>query len=671
MANEIHRILEVGKLGGKPVCSKDIAVLVRSNHEAKEVWKYFRKRGLPTVVFTDLSLFDSDEAKEALWVLEGVVGCRNDKAVKRALATGLLGMTSEDFQEWQDHPEKWDEWIACFRGCHETWLKEGVYVALRELFARTGAICSNLKRPDGERRVTNFLHLAEVLHQASAGNPLSPSSVVVWLRSKMEGRNSSGEEYQLRLESESESIRILTVHKSKGLEYPIVFLPSFSLPGKAKGGEFSYHREDGKLVVDLTQTAGEEAKEKGMLEDAQEDSRVLYVGLTRAASRCYLYHAPVKLSENAIAPAQVRMMRSWAKGESGKEVETIHAGGNEMGSILTPWLSANQLDDQIELQAFVPRREGIERAVEGIGMEHPPANDFSSAKWNDDRKIPRGGIVSSFSGLTRQVDFEGRDYDGLPADGAADEAWTEVDENIPVFDFPAGAHAGTFMHDVFEHLEFDAPSSWRNFIARKLRDHQFDSDRWTSTIVSMVGQVMECELEPGLVLASLARKDRMEEMEFHFPVQPGFLPDLISALPTGCLLESYLRGVGGSERHRIETAGYLKGLVDLIFRVDGKHYVLDWKSNKLNGRLDGFGQKELEREMLDHHYVLQYHLYVVATHRFLSKRLPNYSYGRDFGGVYYLFTRGMQVGSKSGIFHDLPELSIIEALDQFLTEPQV
>ena len=182
----------------------------------------------------------------------------------------------------------------------------------------------------------------------------------------------------------------------------------------------------------------------------------------------------------------------------------------------------------------------------------------------------------------------------------------------------------------------------------------------------MVEQVMGTELEPGLVLQSLERKDRMEEMEFYFPVQPGFLPELASVLPEGCLLRRYLEGVGKSEKHRISSDGYLKGLVDLIFRADGKHYVLDWKSNKLNGRPDGFGSAQIEREMLDHHYVLQYHLYVVATHRFLQSRLPDYSYEEHFGGVYYLFIRGMQIGSQSGIFRDRPDFSVIEALDQFL-----
>ena len=668
MANEIHRLLQVGFIGGRKIRTNDLAVLVRGNFEATEVWNYFRKRGLPAVVFTEVSLFDSAEAKELLWVLEGIVDSGSERSIKRALATGLLGRTSNDFQAWQDQPEEWAGWVGYFRDCLKTWRKEGVYVALRELFRKTGAISLNLKRPDGERRVTNFLHLAESLHQATSNNPLSPSSLVVWLRTRMDDSEDAADEYQLRLESESDAISILTVHKSKGLEYPVVFLPSLSMTAGATAKDFTYHADDGTLVVDLKEVATDLAKEKGKREDGQEDARVLYVGLTRAASRCYLYQAPVRLSEDERPPAQTRIMRSWVASLE-KEEEGENAGertSGEIGEIVPRWIDTHDLSDQVEYRSFSPEQAEVDERILGDADANAGSEVLESAQWNTNRAMPMGSIVSSFSGLVEQVDFDGRDLDAEPESEERLEK-SSVDESLPaIFEFDAGAHAGTFMHDVFEHLEFTDPTSWDEFIDKKLSDHNYEPRDWTGTIRGMVQQVMGTELEPGLVLQSLERKDRMEEMEFYFPVQPGFLPELASVLPEGCLLRHYLEGVGKSEKHRISSDGYLKGLVDLIFRADGKHYVLDWKSNKLNGRPDGFGSAQIEREMLDHHYVLQYHLYVVATHRFLQSRLPDYSYEEDFGGVYYLFIRGMQIGSQSGIFRDRPDFSVIEALDHFL-----
>ena len=290
------------------------------------------------------------------------MNARNERAIKRALATGLLGMTGMDFQLWNDNASKWDEWLGIFRDCQDAWRKRGVYIALHELLRKTNAIPQNLCRPDGERRVTNFLHLAEVLHRATINNPLSPSSLLVWLRAKMEQKDISEDEYQLRLESQSESIRILTIHKSKGLEFPIVFLPGLSFTSGGYRDDFKYHREDGKLVVDLKKGASEKAKEKGNLEEEQEDARVLYVALTRAASRCYVYHAPIKISSNARVPAQVRMMRSW-----GAEEKDSDKKENSLAEKASVWV--DELGDSAEYKEFSPKQR------EGTDYEKDDPND--------------------------------------------------------------------------------------------------------------------------------------------------------------------------------------------------------------------------------------------------------------------------------------------------------
>ena len=388
----------------------------------------------------DVSLFDSAEAKELLWVLEGIVDSGSERSIKRALATGLLGRTSNDFQAWQDQPDEWAGWVGYFRDCLKTWRKEGVYVALRELFRKTGAISLNLKRPDGERRVTNFLHLAESLHQATSNNPLSPSSLVVWLRTRMDDSEDAADEYQLRLESESDAISILTVHKSKGLEYPVVFLPSLSMTAGATAKDFTYHADDGTLVVDLKEVATDLAKEKGKREDGQEDARVLYVGLTRAASRCYLYQAPVRLSEDERPPAQTRIMRSWVASLE-KEEEGENAGertSGEIGEIVPRWIDTHDLSDQVEYRSFSPEQAEVDERILGDADENAGSEVLESAQWNTNRAMPMGSIVSSFSGLVEQVDFDGRDLDAEPESEERLEK-SSVGESLPaIFEFDAG-----------------------------------------------------------------------------------------------------------------------------------------------------------------------------------------------------------------------------------------
>jgi exodeoxyribonuclease V beta subunit len=183
----------------------------------------------------------------------------------------------------------------------------------------------------------------------------------------------------------------------------------------------------------------------------------------------------------------------------------------------------------------------------------------------------------------------------------------------------------------------------------------------------MVSEVMGTELGKGFCLSDLKKNECLEEMEFHFPISSGFLPDLARLVPDHSKLKKYLDRISKDDCQRIEGEGYLKGLIDLTFHKDGKYYLLDWKSNKLGGFADGFGEMEVEKEMFTHHYVLQYHLYTVALHRFLQSRLRDYSYDRHFGGVYYLFVRGMKTGSDRGIFYDLPDLETVQTLENFLT----
>ena len=262
-------------------------------------------------------------------------------------------------------------------------------------------------------QVTNFLHLAEALHQASSIDPISPSSLIVWLRDQIEDTQAK-EEYQLRLESESTAIQILTVHKSKGLEYPVVFCPFLCLSPGQRDDSFFYHNQQGSLVVDLKKRASQSAVAQGLLEEDQEDARVLYVALTRASSRCVLYHAPVTINENKEAgelkiPALTRILRRpvlvWRKGIIRRRMEKklhslkfVHglSSDNQMN------LSVFQLLMPTDLLLWL-----IGKRTETLKTE------LNGRVWPVDRKIPNGILLRSFSGLVQGIDFEGKDLDAV------------------------------------------------------------------------------------------------------------------------------------------------------------------------------------------------------------------------------------------------------------------
>ena len=669
LVQQVGRVLKKGMIGDEQVQPSDIAILVRSNPQALEVWEAFRAHNLPAVVFTDFSLFSSPEAKEILWVLEGLVECRNERSVRRALATGLLGMNSTDFINWQVDHSSWEAWLTCFRQHLEIWRKDGVYVALISLFRRAYAVSQNLRRPDGERRVTNFLHLAETLHQASSIDPISPSSLIVWLRDQIEDTGLQKEEYQLRLESESTAIQILTVHKSKGLEYPVVFCPFLCLSPGQRDDSFFYHNQQGSLVVDLKKRASQSEVAQGLLEEDQEDARVLYVAMTRASSRCVLYHAPVTINENKEAgelkiPALTRILRnqSWC-GE--KELSEEEWKQNYIASQFRPWIEQGQSDEFMSFSTF--NADGSPAVLDWQKTE-TLKTELNGRVWPVNRKIPNGILLRSFSALVQGIDFEGKDLDAVA--GEIEEiSQVQSSPSGEIFEFPSGAQAGNFMHQVFEEIDFSDSGQWEVVTIRALKKFGFDPQRWLPVILRMLDKVVSQNLNGEFSLSEISMNDRVEEMEFYFPIKKGQFFHLIESLPQESLLSRYLQRVGQEQLLEIESEGFLKGLMDLVFRYKGKYYLLDWKSNRLNGHEDGFSKHGIEAEMMDHHYILQYHIYLVGLLRFLKSRIHNFDYSIHFGGVYYLFVRGIGSDSSKGIFYDLPDEDLLKRLDAFFSEP--
>ena len=294
--------------------------------------------------------------------------------------------------------------------------------------------------------------------------------------------------------------------------------------------------------------------------------------------------------------------------------------------------------------------------------------ELNGRVWPVNRKIPNGILLRSFSALVQGIDFEGKDLDAVA--GEIEEiSQVQSSPSGEIFEFPSGAQAGNFMHQVFEEIDFSDSGQWEVVTIRALKKFGFDPQRWLPVILRMLDKVVSQNLNGEFSLSEISMNDRVEEMEFYFPIKKGQFFHLIESLPQESLLSRYLQRVGQEQLLEIESEGFLKGLMDLVFRYKGKYYLLDWKSNRLNGHEDGFSKHGIEAEMMDHHYILQYHIYLVGLLRFLKSRIHDFDYSIHFGGVYYLFVRGIGSDSSKGIFYDLPDEDLLKRLDAFFSEP--
>lgn len=671
VAAEISRLLDLARrnlavIDNRPLREGDIAILVRRNREVLQMQAVLHSLGIPCVVSSADNVFESPEAEEIDRVLSAVARPGNERMVRRALATCLMGFDGPDLDRLMADEAAWGGHLARFRRYHDLWRGRGFMRMFRQWLTDGGVRSRLLALRNGERSLTNVLHLAEILHRQALEENLGMTSLLKWLSKQRRHERTDQEEHQLRLESDDNAVRIVTVHKSKGLEYPVVFCPFAWDGAQIRKTPFMFHDEksDRMPVCDLGSDHVEGHKNSAVRELLAENIRLLYVALTRAKHRCYfvwgrfneagasapfyLLHSRQQPSRDDFIPQMTSNYQSLSAQEMLRQLEAI-AQRSDGGMAAT---------EMPEGMCFPYSRAAVEKE----NLDCRPFEGRIDASWK----------VTSFSYLIsgRPQSTDLPDYDTPLSDERSDlpdDAAGAITDNI--LDFPKGTRSGTFLHALLEGLDFSERDG--GIISRSVRDkleeHGFDT-RWEPAISRMFRNVTDCPLDTDaepLQLSAIGRADRINELGFYFPLKP------ITSRGLARLFGRH--GIGGDagnvrqhlgRLHFNVISGYMRGFMDMVFRHKGRYFLVDWKSNFLGSQVAAYEQKALFKAMNDGFYLLQFHLYAIALHRYLSKRVPGYDFHRHFGGVYYLFLRGIDpaYGPAFGIYYDLPPLERVEAL---------
>ena len=520
---------------------------------------------------------------------------------------------------------------------------------------------------DGERRNTNLLHLMEVLHQASVERKLNMTGLVKWFSEQRDPDAPRSEEHQLRLESDENAVKLVTIHKSKGLEYPVVFCP-FSWDGvrnKKTPEPLLFHNPQNRmeLLFDLGSDDREPHKAIADKEELAENLRLLYVALTRAKCRVYLAWGRFKGAETS-APAY--LLHTPPNKDSDNLVKALSENFTRVTNEGLLSKVKSLMKKPAATVEVIRDLEGEENRFSPLPeeMQINPAKAFAG-------RIDRQWKISSFSALVsdRLHSEEGTDYDAVPLPAPGDPLHT-MEEPAGIFAFPKGAKAGTFLHDVFEHLDFcnAAASSTKDLVGEKLVQYGYDHS-WLETVCDTVEKVLRVPLDPerqDFCLSRVGMEDRLNELEFYFPLK-SLDPETVGRiLAKGGLRQEVpakIEGLNFSPLH-----GFMKGFMDMVFRVEDRYYLVDWKSNFLGARVEDYGSETLDRAMEENFYILQYTFYTLALNRYLKLRAQGYDYDRHFGGVFYVFLRGVDPGKgpEFGVYRDKPRRGLIEALSEEL-----
>ncbi|RTE65649.1 exodeoxyribonuclease V subunit beta [Amphritea opalescens] len=639
-------------IGDQRLQANDMAILVRNRQEAAAVMASLADRGIHSVYLSGRdSVFNSREAFDLKLLLQAIAEPQDERRLRAALASSLLDYPASWLDQLSHNEQLWEQLVAEFSDYREKWLQLGVLPMLRRLMRQRQLAETLQQQPQGERRLTDLLHLGEILQRASMEQE-GIAALLRWYSDQLQNPNGESDEQRLRLESDADLVTVITVHKSKGLEYPLVFLPFACTFRKASVPLF--HDETG-LCFHL------DSKDQDSLEQAEkerlaEDLRLLYVALTRSVYGCYIGLA-------AIADG-----RSKKSGLHRTALGYLLLKGAEDDKDLAERLETLCEDKLIE--CVEPPHGDPQRGLFDLPDALPPsceARRFTRRLRRDWRISSYSALVSHHSsapplpGLDLEVIDERNDLDELQADVVDD-----------IFSFPKGAQAGTFLHELFEAIDFtDHERGLEAILEQKCQVSGYET-RWIPVLRQLLNDVLHSPLgasetevsSPRLV--DIGTQQRLVEMEFMLP-SAG-----LNATRLNQIIRQYDPLSQQAGELQFDTLkGMLKGFIDLVFEYQGRYYVLDYKSNHLGHQPELYSGAALENAMIEHRYDLQYQLYTLALHRLLKLRLPDYDYERHVGGVFYLFLRGMRPElPNSGVYHCRPEAAFIEQLDRLFKEGQ-
>lgn len=702
-ADEIVHLLECAKRGeaaldGRPLTGADVAVLVRIHAQGRLIADALRKRGVGCVEIDDTNVFRTREAEQIERFLWALVEPRGEARVRGALAGDVFGLDAYEIFALQEDEDVWNAWTTRLAAWRADWEARGIGPLLLRLLEAEGGAARLLVQLDGVRRLTNVRHLADLLQDAEMGRRFAPAELAAWLNRRRTETGRADEETQLRLESDERLVKILTVHGAKGLEFPVVFCPfAWHVPdpnrgGRNKAGDVTYHSggtSEYREVLDLE--PDERAKRRSDLEEFSESVRLLYVALTRAQYRCVVTWG--QINDAGRSPLAWLLHRDPSQSEAGPDADVAALAATEKRFEKLPpdeWLGeveayARRCPDAISTRMLDPDASPV-----GPSVLSPSARPALAVRELH-RPLRRTRQITSFSALSANIgaadggraptdrdaaEFDRPDHDQHeePGEAATSEAGADGLERT-AFTFPRGPTAGSCLHRIFERLDEESASrsaadgaSDLDAICREALEDFGIGAEWLPVVQRMVTSARAVRLEEaadgsdrtkGFRLGDPLR--RLVELEFHFSVA-GLDRERLGA----CLAAyGYPNPFPGAHAQDGAIDGFLRGFVDLVIEHEGRWYVVDYKSNWLGPTPDDYAPPAPEAAMRERGYTLQYLIYLVALHRYLALRLPDYDPERHIGGAFYLFVRGIDpaTGMTRGVYGDRPSAACLRALD--------
>jgi len=616
---------------------KDIAILVRKNAQAREYQAALRLAGVPSVLNSTESVFASQEAIDLYTLLQAVAHPGDSGLLKQALTLDWFDLDGQTLHRLINNEIELDAWMSRFLGYFQDWQQTGLMAMMLHLLTQEKIRAGVSKTLMAERQLTNLHHLIELVQQAAVDEHLGINKTLDWLRSAI-AKASSAEDQQLRLESDDDAVKIVTMHRSKGLEYSIVFCPYLWQRSDRLNSERLLIRchENGRTIVDLGSDDFERHREMALNEELAEDLRVFYVAVTRAKYRCYIAWGDVR-SQDTANDSSMAWLLEFAAADFSKQQARLQAFQDQAG------------------QAFAYRLLEVPLALNGRYQKTLAHTQMQVKKRK--RSLYTSWQMSSYTALSA---LSRHDAPELPEDKAGEQTLVAKPESGSLaLELPRGAHTGNVVHELLEKHAFIDLARCKDIAAQRDKACQryglkLERPELLNELLQAVVATPLSGTNVDFCLMNLAENQCLKEMPFYLSMQTMDAAQINHILRDTPAFQPLTAK---------QMCGYLTGFIDLICAISdsgtNRYYVMDYKTNGLQD----YSPDSLTHAMREHNYGLQYWIYTVVLHRYLQMRLPDYDYETHFGGVRYLFVRGMQPDQPmSGVYQDRPDLERVEAL---------
>lgn len=635
----------------------DIAILVKDKTEARIIKQALLKAGISSVYLSARdSIFNTDEAIDVLNILLACNSISSASKLKTALASSVFNFSTEELQQQLFDTELWDNNITKFIKFQQLLIDNDPLVMMQQVIKEFDVINRLTKLDNGERKLTNLYHLAQMLATAFEEHN-TVQQLIRWLEINMQQPNNDASDQQLHLENEQKLVKIITIHKSKGLEYPVVFIPFIASHWtKEDKSNICVYHETNNNQTNISLIASNTELESQRKEQLAEKLRLLYVALTRAAVCCYISVAPVtdgKSKKNSLHQTPIGYLLN-----QGNYIEE--------GVVLENLLQ--QLTNNITITNAITLTD-IPNEQQYFNCKTIETTDIIIQKFQGD--IETNWLLTSYTALTNYAHKQTYDIaviyeNSQSAKTVYNLAATEVDYTN-ISNFPKGAKPGIFFHSLLENMQYfmqlSLEQQQRLYIEKQLSKFNYNI-QWTAVIIQTLTNCLQTILLEDICLAKIPINKQRQELNFCLSMSETAISELNTLIKKHDNLSKI-----ANELADADIQGMIRGAIDLIFEHNNCWYLVDYKTNWLGDSLEFYNQSTIEQTMIKHRYDLQYQIYSLAMHRLLKQKLVDYDFNLNFGGVIYLFIRGIAANpnENTGIFYCKPNKEFIFELDKLLS----